>query len=51
VLSYIDPAAAIILAALSFLQLPTGYELVGVVLILGAAFLSEIKIPKKIKRR
>ncbi|MBR0534853.1 MAG: EamA family transporter [Clostridia bacterium] len=51
VLSYIDPAAAIILSALIFLQLPTGYELVGVVLILGAAFLSEIKISAKIKRR
>ncbi len=42
ILSYIDPASAIILSAVVFMQLPTVYELVGVVLIMGAAFFSEI---------
>lgn len=42
ILSYIDPASAIILSSIVFMQLPTVYELVGVVLIMGAAFFSEI---------
>ncbi len=41
ILSYIDPASAIILSSLVFMQLPTVYEFVGVVLIMTAAFLSE----------
>ena len=41
ILSYIDPAAAIILSSIIFVQLPTTYELVGVVLIMSAALLSE----------
>ncbi len=41
ILSYIDPAAAIILSSIVFMQLPTIYEAVGVVLILTAAILSE----------
>lgn len=43
ILSYIDPASAIILSSLVFLQLPTVYESVGVILIMTAAVLSEIK--------
>lgn len=41
ILSYIDPASAIILSSIVFAQLPTAYELVGVVLIMSAALLSE----------
>ncbi len=41
ILSYIDPASAIILSSIIFAQLPTAYELVGVVLIMSAALLSE----------
>lgn len=41
ILSYIDPASAIILSSIVFTQLPTFYELVGVVLIMSAALLSE----------
>lgn len=41
ILSYIDPASAIILSSIVFTQLPTINELVGVVLIMGAAFFSE----------
>jgi RarD protein len=41
ILSYIDPASAIILSSIVFMQLPTLYEFIGVVLIMGAAFLSE----------
>lgn len=49
ILSYIDPASAIILSSLVFTQLPTTYELIGVALILSAAVLSEIKIKEKQK--
>lgn len=41
ILSYIDPASAIILSSLVFVQLPTMYEFIGVVLIMTAAILSE----------
>ena len=41
ILSYIDPASAIILSSVVFMQLPTIYECIGVVLILTAAILSE----------
>ena len=47
ILSYIDPASAIILSSLVFMQLPTAYELIGVVLIMGAAVSSEIRIKGK----
>lgn len=43
ILSYIDPASAIILSSLVFMQLPTIYEIVGVILIMIAAFFSENK--------
>ena len=49
ILSYIDPAAAIILSSIVFMQLPTVYEFIGVVLIMSAAALSEIKIKEKQK--
>ncbi len=49
ILSYIDPASAIILSSLVFAQMPTTYELIGVVLIMSAAVLSEIKIKGKQK--
>ena len=51
ILSYIDPASAIILASLVFIQLPTVYELIGVVLIMSAAILSEIRKKEKQKVR
>ena len=41
VLSYIDPASAIILSSLVFMRLPTPYEIAGVLLILAAAICSE----------
>ena len=47
ILSYIDPASAIILSSLVFMQLPTVYEFVGVVLIMAAALLSEIRKKEK----
>ncbi len=49
ILSYIDPASAIILSSIVFMQLPTVYEFVGVVLIMSAAILSEIKKKEKQK--
>lgn len=49
ILSYIDPASAIILSSFVFMQLPTAYELIGVVLIMGAAILSEIRIKENKK--
>ncbi len=51
ILSYIDPASAIILSAIVFMQMPKGYELVGAVLIMCAAFFSEISFSKKKKAR
>ncbi len=47
ILSYIDPAAAIILSSIIFMQMPKGYELIGTVLIMCAAFFSEINFGKK----
>lgn len=41
ILSYIDPASAIILSSVVFTALPTIYELVGVVLIMTGAIWSE----------
>ncbi len=49
ILSYIDPASAIILSSIVFVQLPTVYEFIGVVLIMSAAILSEIKKKEKQK--
>lgn len=49
ILSYIDPASAIILSSLVFMQMPTAYECIGVVLIMSAAILSEIKKKEKQK--
>lgn len=52
ILSYIDPASAILLSALFLSQTPTLYEAVGAVLIIGAAFVGEVsfrekKVPEK----
>ncbi len=47
ILSYIDPASAIILSSVVFMQLPTVYEFIGVVLIMCAAVLSEIRKKEK----
>ncbi|MBE6802489.1 MAG: DMT family transporter [Ruminococcaceae bacterium] len=41
ILSYIDPASAIVLSSIVFMQMPKVYEIIGVVLIMGAAILSE----------
>ena len=49
ILSYIDPVSAIILSSIVFVQLPTIYEFVGVVLIMSAAILSEIRKKEKQK--
>ncbi len=49
ILSYIDPASAIILSSLVFMQLPTVYEFIGVVLIMSAAIMSEIRKKEKTK--
>lgn len=47
ILSYIDPASAIILSSFLFLQIPTALEFVGIILIMGAAFLSEVAFRKR----
>ena len=46
ILSYIDPASAIILSSLIFMQMPKDYEIIGTVCIMGAAVLSEVNIKK-----
>lgn len=48
VFSYIDPASAIILSAVIFMQIPEGIEIVGALLIMCGAFFSEINFPKKV---
>lgn len=50
IFSYIDPASAIILSAVIFMQIPKGYELIGALLIMCGAFFSEINFSKKIKK-
>lgn len=47
ILSYIDPASAIVLSALFLSQTPTLYEALGAVLIIGAAFVGEVSFKKK----
>lgn len=49
IFSYIDPASAILLSAIIFTQIPKGYELIGALLIMCGAFLSEINFSKKDK--
>lgn len=49
ILSYIDPASAIILSSVVFRQLPSIYEFIGVVFIMTAAILSEIRKKEKLK--
>lgn len=44
ILSYIDPASAIILSSLVFMSLPKPYEIVGVMFIMTGAIWSEIEI-------
>ena len=44
ILSYIDPASAIILSSLVFMTLPKPYEIVGVMFIMTGAIWSEIEI-------
>jgi len=43
ILSYIDPASAIILSSVVFAQIPTVYEVIGVLLIMVATVLSEFQ--------
>ncbi len=50
IFSYIDPASAIILSAIIFIQIPKGYELIGALLIMCGAFFSEINFTKKTKK-
>ena len=47
ILSYIDPASAILLSALFLSQTPTALEALGAVLIIGAAFVGEVSFKKK----
>ena len=49
IFSYIDPASAIILSAIIFMQIPKGSEIIGAVLIMCGAFFSEIDFPKNKK--
>jgi drug/metabolite transporter (DMT)-like permease len=42
ILSYIDPASAILLSSLVFMKIPTIYEFIGVVLIMTGAIWSEL---------
>ena len=44
ILSYIDPASAIILSSLVFMSLPKPYEIVGVMFIMTGAIWSEMEI-------
>jgi RarD protein len=44
ILSYIDPASAIILSSLVFMSLPKPYEIVGVIFIMTGAIWSEMEI-------
>ena len=44
ILSYIDPASAIILSSLVFMTLPKPYEIVGVIFIMTGAIWSEMEI-------
>ncbi len=46
ILSYIDPASAIILSSLVFMALPKAHEIIGVVFIMTGAIWSEIDIKK-----
>lgn len=49
IFSYIDPASAILLSAVIFMQIPKGYELIGALLIMCGAFFSEINFKNKPK--
>lgn len=49
IFSYIDPASAIVLSAVIFMQIPKGYEIIGALLILGGAFFSEVNFHKSKK--
>jgi drug/metabolite transporter (DMT)-like permease len=44
ILSYIDPASAIILSSIVFMTLPETHEIIGVVLIMSGAIWSEMEI-------
>lgn len=49
ILSYIDPASAILLSALFLSQTPTALEALGAVLIIGAAFVGEVSFKRRKK--
>ncbi len=49
ILSYIDPASAILLSALFLSQTPSALEAIGAVLIIGAAFVGEVSFKRKKK--
>lgn len=49
ILSYIDPASAILLSALFLSQTPSAPEALGAVLIIGAAFVGEVSFKRKKK--
>lgn len=51
VLSYIDPASAILLSAIFLREPMTGSGIIGTVLILGAAIVSELSLPERRKNR
>lgn len=47
ILSYIDPASAILLSSVLLSQMPTAYEAIGAIMIIGAAFAAEVNISPK----
>lgn len=51
IFSYIDPAVAILLSAFLLKEEMTAYGIIGAVLILGSAFVSEISFGKKKKQQ
>lgn len=50
VLSYVDPVSAVILSALLLGEPMTFFGVIGTVLVLGAAFVSEVNLPKRGKK-
>ncbi len=51
ILSYIDPASAILLSALFLSQTPSALEALGAVLIIGAAFVGEVDFSRMRRKR
>lgn len=50
ILSYIDPVVAVLASVLLLREAMQGVEVIGAVLILGAAVISEVQLPKKTRK-